>query len=279
MQNVNTAYEQLAQAIFQAISHAEGFQTIDVQHNVKKAGRSGCSHQIDVYWEVKVMGMTHRVAVECKNFGDEVPIGRIRDFFGVLHDLGDVNGIVVTKVGFQSGAKAFADHYKIVLKELRTPTEADWAGRLKSISITSHVRTLEITARRFDIDVAWVLQNTNYKQGDQFSVSGDSDKLCVLDEIGRVIATFHQIENALPRDTIGAGLVARRDFTDAYVLDNAGQRIKVNGIDYTYNVLGGSDSTLIEGEQIAKAILKDVKSGSIVFFDGKDTVRSVRPDA
>lgn len=48
------------------------------------------------------MGVTHRVAIECKNYSSEVSVGKVRDFFGVLHDISNVNGIfrpkLVTKV-------------------------------------------------------------------------------------------------------------------------------------------------------------------------------------
>ena len=117
MTNENTEYEKLAQEIYQAISYAEAVKNINVQHNVKLPGKSGCNHQIDVYWEFEMMGIKHCVAIECKNYSSEVSVGKVRDFFGVLHDVGNTKGIFVTKVGYQSGAEKFANHYGIVLKE------------------------------------------------------------------------------------------------------------------------------------------------------------------
>jgi hypothetical protein len=32
-------------------------------------------------------------AIECKNYSKEVSVGRVRDFFGVIHDVGNVKGI------------------------------------------------------------------------------------------------------------------------------------------------------------------------------------------
>ena len=65
--NVNTEYEKLTQEIYKAINIQEGIQNVDVQHNVKIEGKSGCKHQSDVYWEFMFMGETHKVAIECKN--------------------------------------------------------------------------------------------------------------------------------------------------------------------------------------------------------------------
>jgi predicted helicase len=132
-------YEKLTQEIYQALHDAEGFNTIKVQHNVNIPGKSGCEHQIDVYWEFKVAGETHRIAIECKNYSSNVSVGRIRDFFGVLHDIGNIKGIFVTRVGYQSGAKKFAAYYGISAKEMRFPTDDDWKGRIKDIHTTFHL--------------------------------------------------------------------------------------------------------------------------------------------
>lgn len=85
--NENTEYEKLAQEIYQAISDADGVKNINIQHNIKLPGKSGCNHQIDVYWEFEMMGIKHCVAIECKNYSSEVSVGKVRDFFGVLHTL------------------------------------------------------------------------------------------------------------------------------------------------------------------------------------------------
>lgn len=170
MTNENTEYEKLAREIYQAISDAEGVKNINVQHNIKLPGKSGCNHQIDVYWEFEMMGIKHRVAIECKNYSSEVSVGKVRDFFGVLHDVGNTKGIFVTKVGYQSGAEKFANYYGIVLKELRFPTAKDWEGRVKNIVLTIHALSIDVKERNFDIDIDWLLANSNIKEGDQISL-------------------------------------------------------------------------------------------------------------
>ena len=97
-------------------------KNINVQYNIKLLGKSGCNHQIDVYCEFEMMGIKHYVAIECKNYSSKVSVGNVRDFFGVLYDVGNIKGIFVTKIGYRSGTEKFAKYYGVVLKELRVPT-------------------------------------------------------------------------------------------------------------------------------------------------------------
>lgn len=277
MANENTEYEQLAQEIYQAINSAEGVKNIDVKHNIKLAGKSGCNHQIDVYWEFEMMGEKHRVAIECKNYSKEVSVGRIRDFFGVLHDVGNVKGILITKKGYQSGAIKFGEHYGISLKELRFPSGNDWEGRVKDIIINISAFSTEIKQRNLDIDMDWLFENTDYKEGDKLDLSGMADEIKIIDSVGNCITDFHAIESALPQEW--KEVVARKHeekFTDAFLKSPKGEVFKINGISYVYDVNSETQTSVSEGEEIAKAILKDVSSGSIKFYDKKGNVRDVR---
>ncbi len=277
MTNENTEYEKLAQDIYQAISDAEGVKNINVQHNIKLLGKSGCNHQIDVYWEFEMMGIKHCVAIECKNYSSEVSVGKVRDFFGVLHDVGNTKGIFVTKVGYQSGAEKFANHYGIVLKELRFPTAKDWEGRVKNIVLAIHALFIDIKQRNFDIDIDWLLANSNFKEGDQISLGGMADELKIVDSAGNVITTLHELENSLPRDKPEINKEVHPQFSDGFLVDpSSGQRYKINGIRYLYDVVSETQTSITEGDAIAKAILKDVSSGAIKFFDKDGNVRDVR---
>lgn len=276
MANENTEYEKLAQDIYQAISNAEGVKNINVQHNIKLPGKSGCNHQIDVYWEFEMMGIKHCVAIECKNYSSEVSVGKVRDFFGVLHDVGNTKGIFVTKVGYQSGAEKFANYYGIVLKELRFPTATDWEGRVKNIVLTIHALFINIKERNFDIDVEWLLANSNFKEGDQISFGGMPDELKIVDSSGKVVTTLHELENSLPRDNAEINKEAHPQFSDGFLVGPAGERFKLKGIRYLYDVVSETQTSITEGDAIAKAILKDVSSGAIKFFDNNGNVRDIR---
>ena len=115
LMNQNIEYERFTQEVYQELINARGITT-SVKHDVKLIGKSGQKHQIDVYWEYSINGIQHKVAIECKNYKKEIPIGKVRDFYGLLSDLADVSGIMITKVGYQKGAKKYADYYRINLK-------------------------------------------------------------------------------------------------------------------------------------------------------------------
>ena len=120
--NQNVEYEKFTQEIYQELSNARGITT-NVEHNVKLIGKSGQKHQIDVYWEYKIAGVQHKVAIECKNYNRKLSVDKVNAFRGVLADLTDVKGIMITQKGYQAGAKKIADSCGINLKELRTPSE------------------------------------------------------------------------------------------------------------------------------------------------------------
>lgn len=133
-------YELLTRSIYQTILNKDALNTIDVKHDISIRGRSGVEHQIDVYWEFKQAGITHKVLIECKNYSSALTLEKARNFFAVTHDIGNCSGIIITKVGFQSGAAAFCKHYGLSLKLLRAPTEEDWKGRIKTIHVNVRPR-------------------------------------------------------------------------------------------------------------------------------------------
>ncbi|MBR4660713.1 MAG: restriction endonuclease [Bacteroidales bacterium] len=151
--NRNTEFERFVQRVFQKLACNDLLKPSRVEHNVKLKGKSGCEHQIDVYWEYEKDGNTHRVAIECKNYKTHVPIGKMRDFFGVLKDLNNVRGILVSSKGYQEGAKKFADFYGIALKELRRP---GWNESIGSITTTVHA---DIRNTLFLIDEGWIAEH------------------------------------------------------------------------------------------------------------------------
>ena len=85
--NNSTEYELFTREIYQQLVDADTVKATKVQHNVKLEGKSGQKHQIDVYWEYEIAGVTHKVAIECKNYSKPIAIGKVRDFYGVLSDL------------------------------------------------------------------------------------------------------------------------------------------------------------------------------------------------
>ncbi len=108
MYNPSTEYEHLVRDLHQALLESDGVENISVRHNVKLTGKSGASHQIDVYWEFRLAGVTYRTCIECKQYGSSVKKSHIAAFAGVLDDIGNATGIYATTVGYQQGAKLLA---------------------------------------------------------------------------------------------------------------------------------------------------------------------------
>lgn len=161
--NEGAEYEKFTQEIYNEILKNQSVKNIDVKHNVKLVGKSGQRHQIDVYWEYQYDNTTFKIAIECKNYNHTVSIGKVRDFFGVLYDLEEVKGIMVTKKGYQEGAKKFGEHYGIDLMELREPEEGGAIVAETTLTIDCSVRH-----RLFLIDEDWAKEHDlniqSYKQ-------------------------------------------------------------------------------------------------------------------
>lgn len=270
-----TAYEQFVQGLYQTLHGAEGFENVKIEHNkTNLVGRSGCAHQIDVYWEFTIAGKSYRTAIECKAFDQAVPIGKIRDFYGVLADVPGLQGIFVSLFGFQSGAKQYAEHYGIDLKEIRPPADADWEGRVQDIKLRFFIVMPKITAHRLDVTKAFL---ATLKDDERLDVpfSGTTYDSFVVDGQGAHVASLEEIRQRLPAGTQAAtGLVETVPFPGCFYPASNGLRIPIDSVTVRYDV--EVEQADILGKRAAKAIIKDVNTGDTLFFDQKGNVRSVR---
>lgn len=277
--NVNTEYEILSQEIYKCLLKSEGFTNVDVKHNVKIEGKSGCKHQIDVYWEFQIAGDTHRVAIECKNYSSEVSVGKVRDFFGVIHDIGNIKGIFITKVGYQSGAKKFGDYYGIKLKEVRFPKKEDWAGRLKTIQVDIVTLPIRITGLFIEPDYKWLIENGHIKSEDEKdqikidTVGKLNSEVFIYDSNNNPIESILDLENKLPHNMKeGTGFKHAFKYDDGYIESNFG-KIKIAYVGFQYDIETMSSELIIEAEEVTKAIIKDVESGDIKFISTDGEVK------
>ena len=269
--NPNIEYEKFTQEIYQELVNADVLKTTCVQHNVKLKGRSGQEHQIDVYWEYEIAGTKQKVAIECKNYNKTVGIAKVRDFYGVLCDLNNVAGIMVTKVGYQKGAKEYASEYGISLKELRTPN-------LGEAIIGEVEMNFNISVRR-----CLFLVDADYAETDKFSVYQYKRRLDfmridrtsrwinathiplelidrnIINSNGTTITTLEKIEKELPKDS-DSDIVFK--YEDAYVNTRWG-KIKINEIKYEYEYKNEKKIIAIDAQDFVKAILKDALNGEI----------------
>lgn len=73
--------------------------------------------EVDVYAEDHFAGPPLRIACECKHWESAVPQGVVLEFRSVLEDAGINRGFLVSKAGFQSGARDAALSTPIVLAD------------------------------------------------------------------------------------------------------------------------------------------------------------------
>lgn len=108
-----------------------------VQKDITLKGKSGATHQIDVYYEFIFGERKHRVAIECKDYSAPVDKGRVQEFALKLQDIGGISGEMISANGYQSGARQIAAHYDINLKTTDDlpSTPRLFAMRLESVAL------------------------------------------------------------------------------------------------------------------------------------------------
>jgi hypothetical protein len=96
-------YELLVREIYQQMLAQDQAGNVAVEHDVQKQGRA-TSHQLDVYWELRLGGVLHKVAVQAKRWKNPIRKGEVLTFKGVLDDLPGTIGIMISSSRFQKGA-------------------------------------------------------------------------------------------------------------------------------------------------------------------------------
>jgi len=271
-------YEKLTRRIYQEILEKEGVENIQVEHNVALQGRSGVEHQIDVLWKFKQAGIEHKVLIECKNYTSSLTLEKVRNFFAVVHDIGNSNGLLVTKTGFQSGTKKFADFYGIGMKLLREPESADYQGRIQTINTMFIAKMVsEAPGKEPRVGVVFDAESTEeenkLKQLEEegaLNIPFDSE-FCFLDCKGnkateRMGSFLPQNITVLERDD-GGPYEQKIKLDDKYVLvqrsSGESELIKVRGIVVTFYVESESNEIIQDAKDVVEAIVKDYQTGQI----------------
>ncbi|WP_118976519.1 restriction endonuclease [Taibaiella koreensis] len=265
--NNGIEYEKLTQEIYQGLLKEEGLTT-QVRHNVKVKGKS-TTHQVDIYWEYAIAGIKHKVAIECKNYNKRISKNIIASFNSILNDIGNTNGIIVTKVGFQKGAKEFANFYGINLVELREPKAEDWQGRLKVLK--TNVQTIGFNVKKWsvELDYEWCKANIPEDKLDSIKVviSGMNYEIWVYDDKGEGLKNFQQLQDGLPYDE--NNLIDNKYvhmFENGYIKSENFGSVKIIGVHMVYDTLVEKFVWVTDSEKITKAILKDVATGDMKFI-------------
>lgn len=271
-----TEYELFTQETYRLLGQVTQVNNAVVQHNVKLKGLSGHEHQIDVYWEYEKDGITHRVVIECKNYKRRISLEKVCAFKGVLDDLNGVDGIMVTQVGYQKGAKQYAKEYGIFLKELRTPRY----GETIIGEIENHIH-YEVRYTLFQIDEAWAEKNGFDIESYRKRLSllyrlrteywGSLPFICIerkndilRDEKGREVASLKELEKQIP-DHPTEDFPFIFQFEDAYLDSRYLGPVKVCAVKYDYSIHDQQQTIALDAGDLVKAILKDAQSNETDF--------------
>ena len=267
-----TEYELMVKSVYNRLYATAGVENPTIQHNVKFIGKSGATHQIDLYWEFTVAGVRHRVAVECKNYKNAVKKEKVAAFDGVLKDIsGNIQGIFVCKNGYQNGALLYAESCGIQLMEIREPNDEDWKGRIRNIYIQLHMLFPENYKVHFVGDAEWLDKHypEMMKQSELKICALNSDTF-IEDEDEQISQSMLDLMNSLPRECEGKGLSREFEYNNAYFVYGE-QRYKITKLKIEYDVCDYQDTIHICGDQIIQAIIMNSldQSAKLLSFDGR----------
>ena len=119
-------YELIVRAIFQEIHDQQQVRTISVEHNVIVQGKLS-RHQIDVRWLFELGGITYNTIVQAKNWGSRIKQEHVHthSMTSLKTSPAKSRGVMVTRTGFQAGAKTLADKHGIKLYLLHEYTRTE----------------------------------------------------------------------------------------------------------------------------------------------------------
>ncbi len=277
-----TLYELFVRDIIASIHEAQEVTTICVEHNKTIRGLSS-DHQVDVYWEHRIGGVTFRVAIECKNWTKEVDENVVRSALGMRQDIPGLQVIIVSPLGFQPGAVALARAHSIGLKIIRQPEpeSGDYAGinwvRPQKISMKFILRSNEATNMNIRVDPEWVAKGIPQDVHDLIGVTGRcAIDHTVFDIIESGLATRQTIVDLVnkipPSDE--AEKVTRFEFrwADAWALIGPNKlRTKIIGVDFEYKTHVFTEEITIKSEE-AKAIVRDIINETLLIIENDKRV-------
>ena len=78
----------------------------------KSKGEARLLHQIDLLWTFTIAGIDHQTIVQARDWNQKIKQEAVSAFNDILKDIpGQPRGVIVTRTGFQQGAKQAADFH------------------------------------------------------------------------------------------------------------------------------------------------------------------------
>lgn len=149
-------YEELTRTLLERIAAHAPVTTTRLERNLAVLGRA-TSNQVDVLWEFRdVVGQPIRLVFECRSYARPITQQALHSWRSVIDDIradGILTvGVMVTRTGYQAGARRVAETYGIVILELRRPAGRDLEGRVASVTVGITARMPQV--RDFQVQAA-----------------------------------------------------------------------------------------------------------------------------
>ena len=264
MTKISENYELLNKEIHEALLKNDGVENIRVLHNVKIKGKSGASHQIDVYWEFKLAGVTYKTCIECKYLNSPVKKSHVAAFSTILDDIGNATGIFATSINFQKGAKLLAEEKGIRLILVNY--------LFKTINIKGKflIPDLYITGFEFDREHARKILKSKGLENYSYSrvVSGEDS---IYNESGEKTGQLKDILQPLMGTPDNGTLNPK----DVYFETEIGF-IKLFSIGYRVTHSEIEHEQTISVNDVSNAILEDVLSNQICYLNDDGSITEVK---
>ncbi|HHX69870.1 MAG TPA: restriction endonuclease [Gallicola sp.] len=265
-----TEYEIFVEQVYQLLKEDKKY-TIDTKRNLIIKGKSGADHEIDVYWEFSYHGKVYKTAIECKDYKTAISKGKIQEFYGKLIDLPEkYEGVFATKIGYQKGAKKYANQYNIDALVINELTEDNFPeGYIRQINFQLNIVGNYLTDINFEFDKEWIKNNCDLPFKAHIMASGDN--ILIEDETNKIYNSFNQYVNT-------EGIIKNRekidndksrvsiDIDNGFMIDTTQNlKLKILKINYVENHYSEEEEFTIDGLKFAFALIKRVSTGEFIF--------------
>jgi hypothetical protein len=260
---MSVAHLSVVRDLHAALVKNDQVENVDVRHNVRIKGRSGATHQIDVYWEFRIAGVAYKTCIECKHYNNKVKKSEVAAFIATMNDIGNVTGIFATTVGYQKGAALLAQQNGLRLITVN--------HLLKSVCITSHVIAPSTDILGIKYDLVQAKERLKEKGLASYSLMPRWDNNTMFfDALGKPAKTLKQLMNeSISED----GLGSIRPI-DCYEHTDIGL-VRIAEIEYrrTTQVFKSSSEVLLN--DTAKAIMEDVLENKAHYLHDDGSISAV----
>lgn len=262
MHSLSTEYEILVRDLHAALVSNDSVENVNVLHNVKLKGRSGATHQIDVYWEFKVAGVKYKTCIECKHYNRRIKKSDVASLIATLDDIGNATGIFATTVGYQSGAVLLAKERGLRLLTIN--------HLLKSVNITSNFSIPDTTITDIKYDSNQARHLLIEKNLDSFSLSSKWDlHTKFFDAEGNPKISLRQYINENMID--GTSIIEPEELYDQTDLG----LLRVAEIHYKQNTNYHQSSHEIVINDATRAIMEDVLENYALYLHDDGSISQI----